>query len=263
MGTRKCRVCGESKDLSEFGFRNKKRGWYCTACKECVKNYYRTYRKSHIDTIRESARKYVNSHREQHNAYNRQWNIDNLDRKREWRRKRMLDKEYRNKVNEARRARYQKAMSNDIAREKRNTYARNAERKRRLDPEYKTRKTKQTINYRNKRIKKDPVFKATVRIRNLIRTSLLNQGYTKKSKTYTIVGCSYDTLWEHLKRTWKKNYGTEWNGESYHIDHVIPLATAKTEEEIIKLCHYTNLQLLTPFDNMSKHDKVTTPSKQG
>ena len=37
--------------------------------------------------------------------------------------------------------------------------------------------------------------------------------------------------------TWE-NYG-EW-----HIDHKIPLASAKTESELISLCHYTNLQPL-------------------
>lgn len=42
----------------------------------------------------------------------------------------------------------------------------------------------------------------------------------------------------------------------YHIDHKIPLATAKSKEDIIKLCHYTNLQLLTAEDNMKKHDKI-------
>lgn len=41
-----------------------------------------------------------------------------------------------------------------------------------------------------------------------------------------------------------------------HIDHIIPLATAKTEEDVIKLCHYTNLQLLKGEDNLSKGDKL-------
>ena len=38
----------------------------------------------------------------------------------------------------------------------------------------------------------------------------------------------------------------------YHIDHIVPLATAQTEEDVIKLCHYTNLQLLTAKDNLEK-----------
>ena len=35
------------------------------------------------------------------------------------------------------------------------------------------------------------------------------------------------------------NYNYGWD-----IDHIIPLASAITEDETIKLCHYTNLQPL-------------------
>ena len=61
---------------------------------------------------------------------------------------------------------------------------------------------------------------------------------------------------EHLLQTFKSNYGYEWDKvEPVHIDHIIPLATAKTEEDIIKLCHYTNLQLLKAKDNLRKNAK--------
>jgi hypothetical protein len=37
-----------------------------------------------------------------------------------------------------------------------------------------------------------------------------------------------------------------------HVDHIKPLASAKKEEELISLCHYTNLQPLWCLDNLSK-----------
>ena len=51
------------------------------------------------------------------------------------------------------------------------------------------------------------------------------------------------------------NYG-EW-----HIDHIVPLVTAKTEEEVIKLNHYTNLQPLWAKDNLSKGGKYNETFK--
>jgi len=73
----------------------------------------------------------------------------------------------------------------------------------------------------------------------------------KKSKTEEILGCKFDFLKEYLQNkfeswmTWE-NHGL-YNGQlnyGWDIDHIIPLCTAETEEELLKLCHFSNLQPL-------------------
>jgi hypothetical protein len=47
-----------------------------------------------------------------------------------------------------------------------------------------------------------------------------------------------------------------WNNRSeWHLDHIKPIALAKSEEEIIKLNHYTNFQPLWVYDNILKSSK--------
>ena len=54
------------------------------------------------------------------------------------------------------------------------------------------------------------------------------------------------------------NYGQYKLGEirTWNIDHIIPLASAKTEEDIIKLNHHTNLRPLCSKENLDKRDKI-------
>ena len=42
----------------------------------------------------------------------------------------------------------------------------------------------------------------------------------------------------------------------WHIDHITPLSLAKTEDDVHKLCHYTNLQPLWCNENYKKGTKV-------
>ena len=72
-----------------------------------------------------------------------------------------------------------------------------------------------------------------------------------------ILGCDYQFFISHLLKTYKNNYGIDWDGiVEVEIDHIYPLSKAQTEEEVIKLCHYSNLQLLTKEDNRKKRDKI-------
>ena len=44
--------------------------------------------------------------------------------------------------------------------------------------------------------------------------------------------------------------------KGWHLDHIIPLSSAKNEEELRELCHYTNIQPLWWDDNLRKGSSI-------
>lgn len=122
-------------------------------------------------------------------------------------------------------------------------------------------KYKREDYYKNK---EDKFYKLKMQTRHLIFKAYERKGYKKGSKTEKILGCDYKTFIKYLLNTYKINYGKEWDKkESVHIDHIIPLATAENEDEVIKLNHYTNLQLLKAEDNLKKSNKLNWTIKEG
>lgn len=109
----------------------------------------------------------------------------------------------------------------------------------------------QINKYRRDKCLTDPLFKIKINIRNLIGNSVRNQGYIKTSKTYNILGCDFDTFIHHIRSQFESwmtldNHG-KYNGQfnyGWDIDHIIPLSSAKCEEDVIRLNHYSNLRPL-------------------
>lgn len=115
---------------------------------------------------------------------------------------------------------------------------------------------KKDIIYRKNRMNNDPLYRAKMDARNIIRKALNEGGYIKKSRTYEILGCSYIEFKNHLESNFTE--GMNWNNRSeWQIDHIIPLSFAISEEEILKLNHYTNLRPLWAIDNLLKFNNIT------
>ncbi len=117
-------------------------------------------------------------------------------------------------------------------------------------------RVKAMVAYEKNRRATDPFFALSKNIRGRIKNALSSQGYTKKSKSFNIIGCSCEELRYYLELFFEEgmswdNYGTEW-----HVDHIVPLACAKDEEELLDLNHFTNLQPLWAADNLAKGDKI-------
>lgn len=106
----------------------------------------------------------------------------------------------------------------------------------------------------------DPVFATRHKVKSRMRIAIRRIQDGKKSRASAdIIGCTWKELWDHLCNTFEANYGMprEWLPSfNYDIDHIIPLATSTTEEEVIKLNHYSNLQILLREDNLDKSDKL-------
>ena len=115
--------------------------------------------------------------------------------------------------------------------------------------------------YGKDRAKIDPVYRMKVQMRKLLIKAL--NGQSKSKTTEQIIGCTYTELKDHIESqfeawmTWE-NKGL-YNGDfnyGWDVDHIVPLASAKSPEDILYLNHYTNLRPLCSHVNRNiKRDK--------
>ena len=108
--------------------------------------------------------------------------------------------------------------------------------------------------YIKNRLKNDPLFKLSYTLRKRTREIFKNKRFIKPS-TKLLIGEDLSFVKKYLENQFIE--GMSWkNHGKWHIDHIIPLSSANNESELIKLCHYTNLQPLWAFDNLSKGSKI-------
>jgi hypothetical protein len=97
----------------------------------------------------------------------------------------------------------------------------------------------------------DPFYSLAQATRSLVSRAFKNKNYKKTSQASVIIGCGWDQLARHIES--KFSDGMNWaNRGQWHIDHIIPLASAKTADDVFRLNHYTNLQPLWALDNLQK-----------
>jgi hypothetical protein len=218
METKVCSKCKVEKQVCEFGNSKLSKDGLLYSCKECNNKRSVDYRKNNSEKVLELTRNWTKKNPEW--VYNRH---------KKWR------KENPEKVKEMRG----------------NWLNKNPEKRKEYRENYKSRKQEQ----RKERRDKDPIFNLTNRLRCRLWKYLKILNITKTNKTFDIVGCSPQFLKEHLETQFTD--GMSWDNRSeWHIDHIIPLSSAKTEDELYKLCHYENLQPLWAEDNLKKSNKT-------
>ena len=240
LETKICTLCKIDKDISCFRTKkNKGKEILYSWCRECEREYNKKLSNKYYEKNKDKIKKY---YQEKKNA---------------------IQEKRKSYIEENReKARIRSKIYYENNKEKISQYRKdNAEKRILYDKEYYENNKKSILEkdkkYKQNKRKTDYIYRIKERIRNNINTSFKKKSYIKKEKTSKIIGLEIDDFIKYLLQTFKNNYGYEWDKkEPVHIDHIIPLATAKTEEDIIKLCYYTNLQLLKAEDNLKKGKKI-------
>jgi hypothetical protein len=261
METKVCNKCNLELPISEFHIRDKDRGTYVCVCKECKRKYKKDYRQrpENKEKMREKKKAYMQKYnsipenkeklREKKRAYKKKKALeakiirDNLKAEKQ----RLIDIEIEDK-------RIEKEKQDLIWEEKKRIVGY------KKTDEYRIEQDKRNNERRKERFKfrfnNDPLFALKKRLRNLVRNSFRKKGYHKfESKTKDIIGIGFNEFKLYMESKFVD--GMNWENRSeWHIDHIVPLSTAKSEQELIALSHYTNLQPLWAMDNLKKGNKI-------
>lgn len=212
----------ECEDISKLKSREYSRKYRIKNRKK-IQKYFQNYAILHADELQQYRRKY---HRKNKGRIHKQKRGYYQQNKRRIRRKNTKNRDYRNA--------YSKVY-----------YQKN-----------KTFLIKACCCRFKRRYKSDTLF----RIKHLLRTRLgdlcADKGFIKSKRTMKLLGCDLKYFKSYIENLFKP--GMTWNNHGrwgWHMDHIIPLDTAKTSTDMEKLCHYKNLQPLWWFDNLSKGNK--------
>lgn len=239
-----CIKCGIEKDLQEFNKRSDSIDGYRNDCRECRNKYYKEYSVKNKDILVKKDKEYRERNKDRIYKTNRIYWEENKEVLKS--KKRKYYEENKDKLKKDKRE-YYKENKEKVSLQKKNYYNNNRYREN-------NRKNKWSSDKK----KSDPLYKLRLSIRTLILISVKNVGYVKSqlrvTKTEKILGCTTEEFKIFLEDKFLEGMCWENHGE-WHIDHICPVSYAKSEEDIIKLNHYTNFQPLWAVDNLSKGNR--------
>ena len=222
MTTKKCSKCKHTKNVSDFTKDKNRPDGLFVYCRECKKTEQKKEYEKNKERILNYQREYYLE-----NTNKIKSNVSNYYLKNKEKNKEKAKIYYQNNI------------------ESRLLYAK----------QYRE-NNKEVRNEKEKiRKKTDVIYKLKHLVRNRINKYLKVKNYNKTNSAFIYIGCTPHELKIYLEQ--KFNSGMSWDNQGkWHIDHIIPLSSAKTEEELYKLCHFTNLQPMWASDNIKKGAKI-------
>ena len=244
MKTKVCSKCKKEKERKEFSLDRGQKDELQPRCKSCVKAYYeankkkiveriKAYNEANKEKIAEQKKAYNEANKEKIAAQNKAYHETNKEKIAE--RKKAYKQSNKEKI----------AAQNKAYRE---------DNKEKIAAYRKDNKEK-IAAYHRARHKSDPIYNLSCRCRGRISAAIRAKGFKKTTKTAEMLGCDWEFLKSHIESQFKDGMSWE-NRKEWHIDHIIPLASASSEDDIIRLCHFSNLQPLWAEDNLRKKNRI-------
>jgi hypothetical protein len=227
METKICTKCKEEKLLCEFGKHPQTRDKLQCRCKKCRSEEKKEHYRKNKSKINKKSKNYYKHNREALLEY---------------------QKEYREK---------NKKILSEKAKER---YLKSPEKFYLRNKEY-NEKNKKKVNdkknkYNKEKKKKCPLYRLKILMRDRLNKYYKTKSLNKNNKTFDIIGCTPEFLKIYIENKFTEGMSWDLMGSKIHIDHIVPLSSAKTEDELYFLCHYTNLQPLWAIDNLKKGSKI-------
>jgi len=221
-----CSKCHIEKSLDKFYNHKYSSDGKKSACKICTNEDNMKRYLENKESYDEWRNKYYLINKDKQKNRQKKWMENNLERKK------FTEKRWRDSNIER------------IAVKHRNWYIKNRDKK-----------LKQNFEYNKKRMKSDPIYRATKYIRSRI-SGLLREN--KSVSGLKLLDCSLENYKIYLEKQFRddmswENYGTIW-----HIDHIKPCSTfdLSLPEEQKKCFHYSNTQPLLINENLKKYNKI-------
>lgn len=224
--TKSCTQCKQEQSLENFYKKKGCKQGVMSVCKLCWKQQVKEFQDINKDTVSEKNKQRYIDNKEKYSDRNKENYLKNQELRKEKQRK-----------------------YNTLNKDKRKEYNQLPENKKRQN-EYVKQVSRST-----------PEKHLATNIRCSIAMRLREIGSKKDQKTLNIVGLN---SWEEFKKYIESQFteGMNWNNygnkieTDWSIDHIIPISSATTLEEVKKLNHYTNLRPMWHIDNIKKRDKI-------
>ena len=249
--TKICSKCNVEHPLDCYSV---SKGKISTICKPCVriksKLWYENNkeRKLTLDKIWKANNKY--KIKEQKSEYKKRQEVIAKESKNRKKRRLENPEKYREKDRK-----YEAKNRDKINKRKNNYTKKNLEQVKLYRNEWQKNNRKKTAFYRRKWLASNEIANIADRYRRRLNYVINKFGLIKRKTSMKILGCSFNEFKIHIEKQFLK--GMTWENRSeWHIDHIVPISSAKTEEDVIKLNHYTNLRPLWAKDNLIKSNKA-------